>query len=70
MPVNLLLYRRNPIEKYNKNLIEKSNQLYNELLEIEIIPEMERENGGDCLSKNSLKWCNKLMKSLWNMTKR
>jgi len=35
------------IEKYNKSLIEKSNQLYNELLEKEIIPEMERENEGE-----------------------
>jgi len=35
------------IEKYNKSLIEKSNQLYNELLEKEIIPEMERESDGE-----------------------
>lgn len=32
------------IEKYHQSLIEKSNQLYNELLESEIIPEIEREN--------------------------
>ena len=32
------------IEKYHQALIEKSNQLYNELLEKEIIPEIEREN--------------------------
>jgi transposase len=32
------------IEKYNKSLIEKSNLLYNELLEKEIIPEIERES--------------------------
>nr|WP_304218233.1 IS1182 family transposase [Fredinandcohnia onubensis] len=32
------------IEKYHKNLIEKSNQLYNELLEKEILPEIERDN--------------------------
>jgi transposase len=32
------------IEKYHKGLIEKSNELYNELLEKEIIPEIEREN--------------------------
>jgi transposase len=32
------------IEKYHQGLIEKSNQLYNELLEKEIIPEIEREN--------------------------
>jgi hypothetical protein len=32
------------IEKYHNSLIEKSNQLYNELLEKEIIPEIERES--------------------------
>lgn len=32
------------IEKYHQALIEKSNELYNELLEKEIIPEIEREN--------------------------
>ena len=32
------------IEKYHQGLIEKSNQLYNELLEQEIIPVIEREN--------------------------
>jgi transposase len=32
------------IEKYHQSLIEKSNQLYDELLENEIIPEIEREN--------------------------
>ncbi|MGG4170145.1 IS1182 family transposase [Rossellomorea vietnamensis] len=31
------------IEKYHKSLIEKSNQLYDELLTNEIIPEIERE---------------------------
>lgn len=32
------------IEKYHNSLIEKSNQLYSELLEKEIIPEIERES--------------------------
>ena len=32
------------VEKYHQGLIEKSNQLYNELLEKEILPELEREN--------------------------
>ncbi|MEK3888703.1 IS1182 family transposase [Bacillus sp. FSL K6-3431] len=32
------------IEKYHQGLIEKSNQLYNELLEKEILPEIERES--------------------------
>src|SRR5919205_1440436 len=31
-------------EKYNTSLVEKSNQLYNELLEKQIIPEMTRDN--------------------------
>jgi transposase len=33
------------IEKYHQGLIEKSNQLYNELLEKEIMPVIERESG-------------------------
>ena len=32
------------IEKYHKGVIEKSNQLYDELLENEIMPEIERES--------------------------
>ena len=32
------------IEKFHGSLIEKSNQLYNELLEKEILPEIERES--------------------------
>ena len=32
------------VKKYNSNLVEKSNQLYSELLEKQIIPEMPREN--------------------------
>ncbi|MGG4412011.1 IS1182 family transposase [Niallia taxi] len=32
------------VEKYHTSLVEKSNQLYNELLEKQIIPEMTREN--------------------------
>ena len=32
------------VEKYHQGLIEKSNQLYNELFEKEILPELEREN--------------------------
>src|SRR4051794_32828913 len=34
--------RKKSIEKYNTNLVEKSNQLYNELLEKQIIPEITR----------------------------
>ncbi|MCM3708907.1 IS5/IS1182 family transposase, partial [Cytobacillus firmus] len=32
------------IEKYHQSVIEKSNQLYSELLENEIIPEIKRES--------------------------
>jgi len=32
------------VEKHHNNLVEKSNQLYNQLLEEKIIPEMELEN--------------------------
>ena len=35
---------KKPIEKFQQGLIEKSNELYNELLEKEIIPEIEQEN--------------------------
>ncbi|MCM3708911.1 IS5/IS1182 family transposase, partial [Cytobacillus firmus] len=31
-------------EKYHQSVIEKSNQLYSELLENEIIPEIKRES--------------------------
>lgn len=31
------------VEKHHKNLVERSNQLYNELLEKQIIPELKRE---------------------------
>lgn len=32
------------VQKYHQSLVEKSNQLYEELLEKEIMPEIEREN--------------------------
>src|SRR5690606_23445394 len=35
---------RKSTEKYHSGLIEKSNAMYDELLEKEIIPEIEREN--------------------------
>ncbi|WP_226036725.1 transposase, partial [Aquibacillus saliphilus] len=35
---------RKSIEKYSANLVEKSNQMYDELLAKEIIPEIERES--------------------------
>lgn len=35
---------RKSVERYSASLVEKSNQMYEELLEKEIIPEIEREN--------------------------
>ncbi|MDY0404029.1 IS1182 family transposase [Virgibacillus sp. 179-BFC.A HS] len=35
---------RKSIEKYSASLVEKSNQMYDELLEKEVIPEIERES--------------------------
>src|SRR5690625_7534652 len=35
---------RKSIERYNSNLIKKSNEMYDELLAEEIIPEMKRES--------------------------
>src|SRR5699024_11537941 len=35
---------RKSVERYSSNLIEKSNLMYDELLEKEIIPAIEREN--------------------------
>jgi len=32
------------VERHHKNLIEKSNELYNELLQNKIIPEIASEN--------------------------
>lgn len=41
---NFTFVWKKSIEKFQQGLIEKSNQLYNELLEKEIIPEIEQEN--------------------------
>jgi len=38
---------RRAVEKYSASLIEKSNQLYNELLKDEIIPEIEQESSDE-----------------------
>ena len=51
---------RKAVEKYSANLVEKSNHLYDELLEKEIIPEIERESAEE-LSTNELK---KVLKKL------
>ena len=51
---------RKSTEKYNASLIEKSNQLYDELLEKEIIPEIERENEEELSVKEMEKVVEKL----------
>ncbi|KIO60482.1 hypothetical protein B4064_3532 [Caldibacillus thermoamylovorans] len=38
---------RKSIEKYSQKLIEKSNQMYEELVEKQIIPEIERDDFGE-----------------------
>ena len=58
MRKNLRLSRRNRLRKYHKSLIEKSYQLYNELLENKIIPEMESETDGQ-LALDELNWFKK-----------
>ena len=44
MRTNLHLFGKSPSKNIHNSLIEKSNQLYNELMEKEIIPEIERES--------------------------
>ncbi|MGV3464669.1 MAG: IS1182 family transposase [Heyndrickxia sp.] len=48
------------VEKYHQGLIEKSNQLYDELLEKEIIPEMERESSDELTTEDLAKVVEKL----------
>ena len=50
---------RKSIEKYSSNLIEKSNQMYDELLEKEIIPDIERENEEELISTRNRNDCRK-----------
>jgi transposase len=51
---------RKSIEKYSTNLVEKSNQLYEELLEKEIIPEIERESPDELTTEELAKVVEKL----------
>jgi transposase len=48
------------IEKHSANLVEKSNQLYDELLEKESIPEIERERSDELTTKKLAKVVEKL----------
>jgi len=51
---------RKSIEKYSEKLVEKSNQLYGELLEKEILPEIERESQEELSTIELKKVLNKL----------
>ena len=51
---------RKSIEKYSANLVEKSNQMYDELLELEIIPEIERETSDELSTEELTKVVEKL----------
>src|SRR5699024_4180763 len=51
---------RKAIEKYSASLVEKSNQMYDELLEKEIIPEIERESADELSTEELAKVVEKL----------
>jgi len=51
---------RKSIEKYSADLVEKSNQLYDELLAKEIIPEIERETPSELTTEELTKVVKKL----------
>src|SRR5690606_16010368 len=51
---------RKSIEKYHANLVEKSNQMYEELLKKEIIPAIERESQDELSTKELAKVVEKL----------
>lgn len=51
---------RKAVEKYSVKLVEKSNQMYDELLEKEIIPEIERESLDELSPKDLAKVVEKL----------
>lgn len=57
------------VEKHHTRLIEKSNQLYNELLETKIIPEIERESVGQLSVKELTQMAEKLEEVVQEYTK-
>ncbi|WP_212922312.1 transposase, partial [Ornithinibacillus bavariensis] len=61
---------RKSIEKYSAQLIEKSNQLYDELLEKEIIPEINRESSGELSTKEMETIIKKLDEKIEDFDKR
>ncbi len=61
---------RKLIESYQANLIEKSNALYEELVEKEIIPEIERESPETLSTKELQQIAGNLDKSVQTYTER
>src|SRR5699024_10076305 len=59
---------RKSIERYQANLIEKSNALYEELVEKEIIPEIERESPETLSTKELQQIAGNLDKSVQTYT--
>ncbi len=55
---------RKAIEKYSANLVEKSNQMYDELLANEIIPKIERESMEELTTQELEKVLEKLEKTV------
>lgn len=51
---------RKATEKYSANLVEKSNQMYDELLEKDIIPEIERESSDELTTEELTRVVEKL----------
>ncbi|MFU0788524.1 IS1182 family transposase [Virgibacillus proomii] len=61
---------RKAIEKYSANLVEKSNQMYDELLENQIIPEIERESLEELSTEELTKIVEKLDEKIEEYDKR
>ncbi|MEN2769253.1 IS1182 family transposase, partial [Ornithinibacillus xuwenensis] len=61
---------RKSIEKYSAQLVEKSNQMYDELLEKEIIPEINRESSDELSAKEIKTIIKKLDEKIEDFDKR
>jgi len=58
------------VEKHHNNLVEKSNQLYSQLLEDKIIPELELENGEELSIEELTQVAEKLVEVVDDYSKR
>lgn len=61
---------RKSVERYSSSLLEKSNQMYEELLVKEIIPEIERENMEELTTTELSKVVDKLDETIQSYTDR